>query len=347
MWNLDIGGRLGERLGEYLVKKGRLTEGQIVEALKRQVIMGGRLGTNLIELGLITEDDLTSLLGNKLNIPVAHPTEIENIDPQILELITPELAERYNIIPIKKEKKILSLVMLNPLDLDVINEIGFITNSTIRPLIATEARIQYALEKYYNIPRRLRFISIIEEEKKKADIEEIEGNSKDKERGELDSLLIKTKEELAFAKDREEVITILLKTLSNLLDRILLLVIKKGKIIVWSSYIPEVKDEELKEIDISIDESSTFKEVIESKELYRGPLMTFASDQKLIKALGERFPQEVVIIPLIIKNQVAALIYGDNLISDRPIRDTLFLNKLALKASMALEVFILKNKILE
>ena len=47
-----------KKLGDLLLKEGVITNAQLEEALKCQVIFGGKLGTNLIEMGAASEQDV-------------------------------------------------------------------------------------------------------------------------------------------------------------------------------------------------------------------------------------------------------------------------------------------------
>jgi hypothetical protein len=51
---------MGDRLGENLMRKSKISESQLAEALELQRARGGRLGDNLVELGYLSEDELTS-----------------------------------------------------------------------------------------------------------------------------------------------------------------------------------------------------------------------------------------------------------------------------------------------
>src|ERR1043165_9248212 len=59
------------RLGEMLVRDGRLTEAQLASALGFQARDGGRLGTVLFEHGMVDLEALTVYLGLELGIPIA------------------------------------------------------------------------------------------------------------------------------------------------------------------------------------------------------------------------------------------------------------------------------------
>lgn len=155
------------KIGEMLVKAGGITQEQLEEALRYQVIFGGKLGTNLIELGYLDEEEIAYFLSEKLRVPYVHPVQLMNIPPDVIKVIPGYIAKKYKIIPISIEKKRLNLAMTDPSDLPAIDEISFITNLSIKPLVAPEVRIILALEKYYNIERDVRYIPIIEKVEKK------------------------------------------------------------------------------------------------------------------------------------------------------------------------------------
>jgi hypothetical protein len=50
-----------ERLGELLIKKGKLTQAQLDQAVQCQILFAGKLGTVLLELGYIGEKDLAGI----------------------------------------------------------------------------------------------------------------------------------------------------------------------------------------------------------------------------------------------------------------------------------------------
>jgi hypothetical protein len=147
-------------LGEMLIEAGKITAGQLDEALKCQVIFGGRLGTNLIELGYLNEDDLSELLSKKSRVPAADPAKLMNLPPELISVIPRDIAEKYKVVPYAIDKKRLNLVMADPLNLAVLDEISFRTGFIVIPMVAPEVRIFLALEKYYEIRREMRYIRV-------------------------------------------------------------------------------------------------------------------------------------------------------------------------------------------
>jgi hypothetical protein len=147
------------RLGELLIKKNMLTKAQLEEALQAQVIFGGKLGTVLIEMGLISEGGLAEILAQQLSVPCAQPGQLHNIPEAVIKIISPELAEKHKVVPVAVAGKKLTLAMAEPHNLKSIDEIAFRTGYIVRPILALEVRLVFALEEYYGIKRAMRYIA--------------------------------------------------------------------------------------------------------------------------------------------------------------------------------------------
>lgn len=149
-----------KRLAETLVEEGIITEAQLQSALQRQLIMGGKIGTNLVELKYISEKQLDDVLSKIYRIPYANPDLFLNIPLNVISSIPKEIAVRYKIVPIKKEQQNLTIAIENPNDIRIIDELSFMTGCRITTIVASEIRIAFGLEKYYDHPRNIRYIEI-------------------------------------------------------------------------------------------------------------------------------------------------------------------------------------------
>ncbi len=147
------------RLGEFLINKNLLSKAQLEEALQAQVIFGGKLGTVLIEMGLITEDALAEILSQQLSIPCAKPGDLQDIPENVIATIPPATAEKHKVIPVALNGRKLTLAMAEPHKLKIVDEISFSTGYIIRPILALEVRLIFALEKYYAVKRPMRYIA--------------------------------------------------------------------------------------------------------------------------------------------------------------------------------------------
>jgi type IV pilus assembly protein PilB len=137
------------RLGDLLVQVGKITEQQLLYALKVQKRIKKKIGEVLIELGYVTTKDIIEVLEFQLGIPHVD-LEKYYIDPEIPHLISEEFARKNRLIPIKKNTKELIVAMSDPLDIITIEDLEIMTNMEIKPVIATEQDIEKAINQYYS-----------------------------------------------------------------------------------------------------------------------------------------------------------------------------------------------------
>lgn len=141
-----------KKVGEILLENGLIDKVQLDAALRRQKQWGGRLGANLVKLGYISEISLLRFLSEQLNFPCADLSKFKT-NQEIFKLISIDIVKKYHIIPLQvKEsagRKSLFLAMSNPADINIIDEIDFITGCAIKPVIATDSQIESAINKYY------------------------------------------------------------------------------------------------------------------------------------------------------------------------------------------------------
>jgi type II secretion system (T2SS) protein E len=146
------------KLGELLLSNGLINEHQLKEGLHAQTVFGGRLGTNLVELGYINEMDLALLLSKQLNIPCISAGDLDGLDQDVIKTISKKLAERLRVVPIDADERSIKVAMADPTNFPAIDELRFSTGMLINPVVAPEILVVFALEKYYEVRRSVRYI---------------------------------------------------------------------------------------------------------------------------------------------------------------------------------------------
>jgi len=136
------------RIGRMLLRDGVINETQLQTALKRQRELGGRIGTHFIELGYVNEKTLVNYLSKQYEVPGVALSEFP-LDKDVLDMIPPEFAQKFNVIPLKREGKYLTVAMVNPKDVFAIDAIRFRTGLDIKPVVACEKSIKKILEEHY------------------------------------------------------------------------------------------------------------------------------------------------------------------------------------------------------
>ncbi|MFC1869307.1 ATPase, T2SS/T4P/T4SS family [Thermodesulfobacteriota bacterium] len=142
------------KLGELLVETGLLSVEQLTESLKVQQETGKRLGEILINMKFISEEEMAFALAMQLKIPYIDLSEYA-IEDSILESIPREISSKFICIAIKSDNNILNVAMADPLDLNMIKDLQFITGYNIQPSISTPSQIIDTLQKYYSPEKTL------------------------------------------------------------------------------------------------------------------------------------------------------------------------------------------------
>jgi hypothetical protein len=138
-----------KKLGDMLKDAGIIDDFQLQTALSHQRSWGGKLGTILIEMDFVKEEQLAKVISDKLRIPYVNLFE-PPVPEAVIKLIKPEIAKKYQVMPAKKEGGALVLAMLDPLDIEAVDEIRFITGLSIKPSLALVSEIKDAIRKYYD-----------------------------------------------------------------------------------------------------------------------------------------------------------------------------------------------------
>jgi type IV pilus assembly protein PilB len=136
------------QIGELLVKEKLITAEQLDAALKHQRQSGGRLGSILIHLGFVEDDDITALLSRKYGVPSINLQYFE-IDPAVIKLIPLEVAQKHMVVPLSRVGSTLTVASTDPTNVFAMDDIKFMTGFNVEPVVASEASIMEALEKYY------------------------------------------------------------------------------------------------------------------------------------------------------------------------------------------------------
>ncbi|HTG02148.1 MAG TPA: hypothetical protein VK654_16315 [Nitrospirota bacterium] len=138
-----------KKLGDMLKEAGIIDDFQLQSALSHQRNWGGKLGNILVELEFVREEDIARVVSEKLKIPYVNLFE-PDIPESITKLLKADVAKKYHVMPAAKEKGALVVAMSDPLDIEAIDEIRFITGLTIKPALAMKSEIKDAISKYYD-----------------------------------------------------------------------------------------------------------------------------------------------------------------------------------------------------
>jgi len=139
---------LKDKIANQLVESSLISQQQLELALTEQTKSGGSLGYNLVKTGAISEKAFAEFLSQTYNVPAVDLDELQS-DEHSIELIPPEVATKFQVVPIKREGRVLTVAMANPDNIFAIDDIKFITGLEVRPVVATETAIKRAIDRFY------------------------------------------------------------------------------------------------------------------------------------------------------------------------------------------------------
>ena len=142
--------RKKKKLGEILIEANLLTEDQLKRALTGQKRAGQRLGQYLIAQGVVREDQLIDVLSKQLKIekysPGAYPT-----DPDLVWMIPLDVCQKNKVVPLQKKKNLLTVAMFDPLDINALDIVEFITNMEVEPVVCSEREMNQLIRLMYGM----------------------------------------------------------------------------------------------------------------------------------------------------------------------------------------------------
>lgn len=132
---------------------GVLGQEKLDAALREPREPGQRLGAFLVQQGLVSETQLTQILGQQLSVPWVSLYHID-FSRQLLNLVPREVAEKYCLVPIyvrrvRKQGETLYVAMDDPTNETALAEVSQHAGLPTQPMIAAPSDIRSAIRVYY------------------------------------------------------------------------------------------------------------------------------------------------------------------------------------------------------
>lgn len=134
-------------LGTLLVQAGHLDQAGLEQGLEEQRETGERLGELLVRQGRVSPEAVAMALGRQLGLEVA----LDSLEPEpaALALVPPGLALRRGVLPLTATSRLLRVAMLDPLDLATVDDLQFRTGRRLVPVVAPAFRVREGLSRAF------------------------------------------------------------------------------------------------------------------------------------------------------------------------------------------------------
>ncbi len=168
-----VGQPVSRRLGDLLVNEGLISQEQLHRALSEQKGSNEKLGTILVRLGIINEDQLIGFLSRQYGIPSITLSQLD-IDSDVVKLVPAQIARKYEVLPVKRTGNALTLAMADPTNVFALDDVAFMTNLQVLPVVASQGAIRQAIERIYE-PQASALSEVITAMEEAPDVEVVEG----------------------------------------------------------------------------------------------------------------------------------------------------------------------------
>jgi type IV pilus assembly protein PilB len=139
-----------KRLGELLKERGKISKLELEGAIEEQQGKLIQLGEVLFERGQVGKADLVQALEEVIHVPYVDCLE-EKPDPQVIQLISRELADRCCALPLRKVGGKLMVVLAQPQDLTLLDQLRFSAGIEILPRMGFRIEIVAAIARAYSV----------------------------------------------------------------------------------------------------------------------------------------------------------------------------------------------------
>ena len=371
---------LGRQVAEYLLEHGWITSAQVEEASRTQGFFGGRIETHILKLGYVSENVLGEALTEVAGVPFASWEHLRTATAAALEAVPVRLIERHRICPFRLEEGRLRVATLAPREAPALREIEAATGFVVEPWITIEPRLYHALNRHFRLrfegtkgialpldpgdpprvqPRRADDVAAADPS---AEFEVgLDGRPLDAEVDVDDYLRPRSSrnetlaegsvealdEALASARDRDEMAEALFAFCAGRSSRSGLFAVSKDTVRGVAGRGRAFAGDALRKLTLPAGSGTVFDTALQSRDFYFGVVPALPANKDLYTALGGRLPANVMLLPIVLKERTVALLYLDGDDGPLPQPDIPLMRRVAVKAGLAFEILLLRNKLRE
>jgi len=140
--------RIKKRLGEMLIEGGLLTEEQLNHAIANQKRTNLKLGQFLVREGVVSGAQVVDQISKQLRVKKYTPDSYP-VDMELARVIPVEMAQRYQVVPLKKTRYLLTVATTDPMDINALDVIEIYTNTEVETVICTDQEMNQLIGSLY------------------------------------------------------------------------------------------------------------------------------------------------------------------------------------------------------
>ncbi len=136
--------------GDWLVKNQRLSANDLHDALQEQSRTGGRLGEVLVRIGKLTDHDASKSLADYLGIEFIQLDDLGIIQTDVARKVPETIAKRFSLVALGETEGKVKIAITDPLNVVAIDTITVKLKKQVKMVLASAKDIQRAIEVIYH-----------------------------------------------------------------------------------------------------------------------------------------------------------------------------------------------------
>jgi len=134
--------RKRRKLGEILKRWGLVSEEQIEQALGVAKAQQKRVGEALVEMGIVSEADVAKALALQFEMEYIDLDQPDAVRKDDLKLMPTDIIRKYLVLPLGKENGRLKVLIHDPMDLELLDNLRFRLSSEIDTAVGAKSKIR-------------------------------------------------------------------------------------------------------------------------------------------------------------------------------------------------------------
>jgi type IV pilus assembly protein PilB len=131
-----------------------LTDEQLNHAITGASQSHMKIGQFLVQNGIVEGGQLIDALCQQLKVVKYHP-DIYPLDDGLASMIPFEIAEKHQVVPLNKCGRLISLAMVDPMDIKALDSVEGLIDAEVEPVICTETEIAQLINNMYSPRSRI------------------------------------------------------------------------------------------------------------------------------------------------------------------------------------------------
>jgi len=133
------------RLGDMLLRQQRISREQLDLVLHEAKLNGDSLTTQLVQQNIFAEPELVAFLAKSFGCPVIDLNQVD-VDEGSIN-IPLDVLHNHLVLPLKRKANKLKLAVVDPFDINSLDEIAFISGCKIDIVVAAESQLNKKLDE--------------------------------------------------------------------------------------------------------------------------------------------------------------------------------------------------------